>query len=259
VSSSLDQLRDLVARLRRDCPWDREQTPETIKTYLLEETYETLDAIERGDPEALRAELGDLLFQIFFLARLAEERSWFDTDSLARGIHEKMVSRHPHVFGDVEARTASEVKANWEKRKSRDPDRTRDPLAGIPRALPALSAAYRMSSRAADLGFDWEHEADILEKAEEEIREIREALEGHGPEQVAAEIGDLLFTVVNLARREKSDPEFALRRANEKFRKRFAAVANAAAARGRRLEDMTLAEMDALWEKAKAEEPGSDK
>jgi len=253
VSEPLDRLAALVARLRQECPWDREQTFESLKTYLLEETYETLQALDAGTADALRDELGDLLFQIFFLARLADERGWFDADAVARAITEKMIARHPHVFGEARADTAEDVKTAWEKRKRRQPGAADDPLGSLPAALPALSAAYRQTHRAADLGFDWERDADVVSKIEEEIAEWRTASERADAPAETHEIGDILLSVVNLARRRGIDPETALRAANRRFRDRFAGVARRARASGRDVSEVPMEELDRYWDEAKKE------
>ena len=253
VSETLDQLAALVARLRRECPWDREQTFDTLKTYLLEETYEVLAALDGGSPEALKDELGDLLFQIFFLSRLAEEKAWFDADAVARAITEKMTARHPHVFGETKARDADEVKTAWERRKRRERGEAEDPLGTLPAALPALSAAYRQTLRAADLGFDWERDADVVAKIEEELAEWKSAAAAGDPSAETHEIGDLLLSVVNLARRRSIDPETALREANARFRGRFAGVARRARESGRDVSEVPMKELDEYWDDAKKE------
>jgi MazG family protein len=254
MDNGLEELDRLVERLRRECPWDREQTPETIRAYLLEECYETLEAIDSGDPALLREELGDLLFQIFFLATLGRERGWFDIGTVAGGVVEKMTERHPHVFGPDRAKDAAEVRRGWEARKRRKAESGADPLESIPRSLPAIAAAHRMSSRAADLGFDWQHDADVAAKIEEELAEWKEAARSGDASEEEHEIGDLLFSVVNLARRRKVDPEAALRRTNARFRERFAGVARRAAASGREINAMDAEELDRFWEEAKGEE-----
>jgi MazG family protein len=253
VSEALDRLAALVARLRRECPWDREQTFDTLKTYLLEETYEVLQALDGGSPEALKDELGDLLFQIFFLAKLAEERGWFDAEAVARRITEKMTERHPHVFGERKARDAEEVKTAWERRKRKQSGASEDPLGSLPAALPALSAAYRQTLRAADLGFDWERDADVVAKIEEEIAEWKSAAAAQDPAAETHEIGDLLLSTVNLARRRSIDPETALREANARFRSRFAGVARRARETGRDVSEVPMKELDEYWEEAKKE------
>jgi MazG family protein len=253
MPEALARLEALVERLRRECPWDREQTFATISTYLLEETHELLETLDGGEESRLRGELGDLLFQIFFLARLAGERGWFGIDDVAAGIEAKMIERHPHVFGGETARDAEAVKAGWERRKRLSGERGDDPLDGIPATLPSLSVALRMSERAAGLGFDWERDADLLAKIEEEIAETRAAVDHAGTEE---ELGDLLFAVANWARRSGIDPERALRRANAKFRRRFRAVTERAARAGKDVAACSPAELDAWWNAVKAEEKG---
>jgi MazG family protein len=259
MENALENLARLVERLRLECPWDREQTPETIRAYLLEECYETLEALDRGDPAALSGELGDLLFQVFFLATLAKERGWFDLTQVADQVAGKMIERHPHVFGETRAKDAAEVKRGWEARKRRQPGAADDPFESLPKALPAVAAAYRMASRAADLGFDWERDADVAAKIEEEIAEWRAAAEAGDAADEEHEIGDMLLSVVNLARRRQVDPEAALRRANARFRARFAGVARRAAASGREMVEIGADELNRYWEEAKSEEGRPDK
>jgi len=253
-SEALERLAALVERLRRECPWDREQTPETIKVFLLEECHEALAAIDSGQPQTLEGELGDLLFQIFFLSVLAAERGWFTLEGVADGIARKMIERHPHVFGEVRAKDAGEVARGWEARKRRDAGAESDPLGSIPIALPALAAALRMTSRAADLGFDWERDSDVADKVAEELAEWREAAARGDADAEAREIGDLLLSAVNLARRRGIDPESALRKTNARFRSRFAGVSRRAHASGREMGDIPIAELDRYWEEAKEEE-----
>jgi tetrapyrrole methylase family protein / MazG family protein len=254
MSEALKDLTSLVEKLRRQCPWDREQNFEMIKTFLLEECYETLDAIDSGSPDKLKEELGDLLFQVFFLAQLASERRWFDIDDVAASVAHKMIGRHPHVFGEVSAESAQEVKRNWETRKRQEAGTQSDPLETVPASLPAVAAAYRMTSRAADLGFDWERDSDVVAKIEEELAEWRSAVD-HGDEKgEVREIGDLLLSIVNLARRRRIDPESALRQTNARFRTRFAGVSRRAHASGREISQIPLAELDRYWEEAKTEE-----
>jgi len=254
VGGALSRLDALVEKLRRECPWDREQTPETIRAYLLEECYETLEALDESDPQALREELGDLLFQIFFLATLAKERGWFDLEQVAESVAVKMTERHPHVFGETRAKDAAEVKRGWESRKRRKAGAGTDPFESLPASLPAVAAAYRMASRAADLGFDWERDADVAAKIEEELAEWKESAGAADSAAEEHEIGDLLLAVVNLARRRHVDPEAALRKANSRFRTRFAGVARRAAASGREIGQISAEELDGYWEEAKSEE-----
>jgi tetrapyrrole methylase family protein/MazG family protein len=255
VNDPLAELSALVSTLRKECPWDREQTPETLKTYLLEESYEVLAALDAGDPAALKDELGDLLFQIFFLSEIARERGWFDVGQVATQIAAKMRERHPHVFAGARADTAAQVRQGWEARKRRAANETGgDPLGSVPRALPALAAAFRQTERAADLGFDWNRDSDVADKVAEELEEWREAERARDQEGERKEIGDLLLAVVNLARRRGINPEEALRETNARFRARFAGVSRRAAASGREMTEIGIEELDRYWEEAKAEE-----
>jgi ATP diphosphatase len=248
-----------MERLRTECPWDRKQTFGTLAGYLLEECHEALDALAREDWGEVEGELGDLLFEIVFLAELGRERGAFDFESVARRIHDKMVARHPHVFGDASVHDAEGVRIQWEelKRKERAREgRPPSPFDGVPRALPALLKAVRLTSRAADLGFDWERDADVLAKLDEEVAEFKAELArpGAAPERIASEIGDLLFTVVNVARRHGIDPEAALQGTNDKFRRRFEEVARRVEAQGKSVKGTPLAELDAEWDRVKNEE-----
>jgi MazG family protein len=254
-----DALRVLSARLRAPdgCPWDREQTLETLKTYIIEEAYEVVDAISSAEHSTLAGELGDLLFQIVFAAQIAHEQGLFDIDDVCRRIHAKMIRRHPHVFGDVAVSGAGEVVRNWEAIKSRE-RRDTGALAGVPRQLPALLKALRITEKAAALGFDWERANDVVAKLEEEVRELSAEL-GPDPaarptEGVREELGDVLFVLANLARQLGVDPEAALQGANEKFARRFAAMEEHARERGVALGSLSLAELDALWDAAKRDE-----
>ena len=250
----------LMDRLRADCPWDRKQTFGDLAGYLLEECYEAHESLVAGDLASLEGELGDLLFQIVFLARLGREAGAFDLASVARRIHAKMVSRHPHVFGESEVRDAGAVRVQWERLKGREREARGEgeasPLGGVPSALPALLKAVRLTSRAADLGFDWHRDADVLAKLDEEVGEFKAELsvEGVSRERVAHEIGDILFTVVNVARRHGIDPETALQSTNARFRSRFENVALRLRQQGKELGSVPLEELDRLWDQAKAEE-----
>ena len=254
------RLVSLMDRLRADCPWDRKQTFKDLSGYLLEESYEVLEALAAEDLGELEGELGDLLFQVVFLARLGQEQGAFDLATVARRIHAKMVSRHPHVFGESAVKDADAVRVQWEALKKRERDATgrerSSPFEGVPRALPALLKAVRLTSRAADLGFDWHKDADVLAKLDEEVAEFRaEVLAPEASkEHVAGEIGDILFTVVNVARRHGIDPEAALQATNAKFRSRFEGVADRLKQSGREVAGTPLEELDHLWDEVKAEE-----
>ncbi|TLZ31392.1 MAG: nucleoside triphosphate pyrophosphohydrolase [Gammaproteobacteria bacterium] len=265
---ALGALLALMARLRdpqRGCPWDREQTFSSIAPYTIEEAYEVADAIERGEREALRDELGDLLFQVVFHARMAEERGWFDFAAVATTIHDKLVRRHPHVFAGASP-TPQELVRAWEEQKAQERAASAGPepagegtvLAGVPRALPALVRAAKLGHRAAGVGFDWPDAREVRAKVLEELHEMDGALAaGEAGEAgcdagvVADELGDLLFSIVNWSRHLKLDAEAALRAANAKFERRFATMESLARARSLDLESLSAAEWDALWREAK--------
>jgi ATP diphosphatase len=251
----------VMAKLRDPeggCPWDLEQTFATIAPYTIEEAYEVADAIARGDMAALRDELGDLLFQVLFHARMAEEAGIFDLASVADGLVEKMTRRHPHVFGAAEIVTAAAQTQNWETIKAQErAAKTRADaslLADVPISLPALMRAEKLTKRAARVGFDWPGTDEVLEKLHEEIHETREALTEGDAAHVAEEIGDMLFVLANLARKAGVDAEEALRGANAKFERRFRSIEQALAAQGRSPAQSTLEEMEDLWTAAKAAE-----
>jgi tetrapyrrole methylase family protein / MazG family protein len=263
-----DLFEDLVAvqsRLRAPggCPWDREQTHATLKTYLIEEAYEVLDALENGNSNELAEELGDLLLQVLFHADLARESGTFDISNVVTGIHDKMIRRHPHVFGNVKAETSSEVLKNWAQLKAAEkqfalrevePEIPQVPsvLDGIPRSLPALLEAYQLTRRAAQVGFDWETIDGIFEKMREEISELRVELEASKRRAAEEEVGDILFVAVNLARFLGLDPEVALKHSNLKFKSRFQEIETKASRSGQRLAQLSKEELEILWEAAKA-------
>jgi MazG family protein len=261
MSSSFDRLVAIMDRLRDPggCPWDREQTVQTLAPYFLEEAYEVVDAIGDGSPEKLCEELGDLLLQIVFVARIARERGWFDLDRVCDGISEKMVRRHPHVFGDREVSDAAEVLRNWEtiKRDERSASAESSVLDGVPGSLPALLKAFRMTEKAAAVGFDWRRPDDVMDKMREEVAELEAELEAGdraAAGRVRAEMGDVLFVIANLARHLGVEPETALQGTNATFMRRFRAMERLARRRGRDFRDMDLAEQDALWNEVKEEE-----
>jgi MazG family protein len=250
------------------CPWDREQTHATLKTYLIEEAYEVLDALENGTPGELTEELGDLLLQVLFHADLAREAGTFDISEVIAGIHEKMVRRHPHVFGDVKAKTSSEVLRNWAQIKALEkqggsgkdaPAKREVPsiLDGIPRSLPALLEAYQLTRRAARVGFDWKHVDGIYDKMREEIAELRAALDASDRRGAEQEMGDILFAAVNLARFLGFDPEVALKHSNLKFKFRFQEMEKEALRSGKGLAELNQEELEILWEAIKAQSKNS--
>jgi tetrapyrrole methylase family protein/MazG family protein len=256
VAAELVAFAELVRTLRQRCPWDREQTHQSLTRHLLEETYEVLEAIESLGPNYegaahLEEELGDLLFQVYFHATLAAEEGLFTLADVARGIHDKLVLRHPHVFGSVEADTAGQVVTNWERIKQAEKGRT-SVMEGIPGHLPSLLYAHKVQRKAASVGFDWDDASGAWPKIAEETAELEAAMNGSGA-GVFDELGDLLFAVVNVARHLNVDPESALRAATAKFRDRFEAVEQLAAARGLDLRAMDLTALDGLWDEVKAQ------
>lgn len=257
----LDRLLAVMAWLRdrqHGCPWDIDQTFRTIAPYTIEEAYEVADAIERGDMPALKEELGDLLLQVVYHAQMASEAKAFDFDDVAAAIAEKMVDRHPHVFGDLKIADAGAQTVSWEARKAAERARKggaqpAGALDGVAKALPALLRAEKIQKRAARVGFDWKHTAPVIDKIEEELRELRAELAAGkvDPAKVSDELGDVLFAVANLARHCKVDPEAALRGTNDKFERRFRYIEARLAKQGRKPADSTLDEMEALWQEAK--------
>ncbi len=257
--AALRRLLDIMAMLRdpfSGCPWDRVQTFASIAPYTIEEAYEVADAIVRDDAAALRDELGDLLFQVVYHARMAEEAGQFAFAEVARGIADKMVRRHPHVFGDAAARDAAQQTDAWEaqKRAERAARAERGTLAGIALGLPALTRAAKLTSRAGRVGFDWPDAAAVLDKLAEETAELRAELPDADPDRLADEVGDMLFVMANLARKLDLDPEACLRRANAKFARRFGFIEDQLAVAGKVPADASLAEMEALWSAAKQAE-----
>jgi len=258
AGEKFQRLVDLMARLRAPggCPWDREQTFDTIKPYLLEETYEVMDAIDARDWPELAGELGDLLLQAVFFSQMAAEQNLFRIEDAVDSINEKLVRRHPHVFGDETAKTGDDVKKIWGevKAKEKGAKGSQRLLDGVPRALPALVEAQQITSRAATAGFDWSNAGQVLDKLREELAEFDAARDGGSPDQIEDELGDLLFVLVNLARFVKVDPEQALRRTNAKFRRRFGYVEEKLAERGSSPSASNIDEMESLWQQAKSRE-----
>lgn len=252
---TFSDLVEVMRRLRADdgCPWDRAQTHETLRKWLVEETYEAVDAIDRGDLDGLCEELGDVLLQIVFHAQIGSEQGAFDIRDVVTGIVEKLIRRHPHVFGEAVAADARAVERNWEAIKQNEKEERQSVLDGVPASLPALHRAAELGRRAAAVGFDWKRLEDVLAKVEEEIGEVRSALQSGDAEHTFHEIGDLLFAITNLARWLDVDPEDALRRMLSRFEQRFHRIEEAARSSGRDIRSMSLDEMDALWNDAKSE------
>jgi MazG family protein len=252
--AGFERLVEIMARLRAPggCPWDREQNFDTIKPYLLEETYEVLDAIDARDWDGLAEELGDLLLQSVFFAQMASEEGRFDIADSLQAINEKLVRRHPHVFGDGDARTSDDVKKRWDEIKATEKPRPKGLLESVPRSLPALVEAQQIASRAAGAGFDWENVDQVFDKLNEEVGEFNEARRGGEQSAVEDELGDLLFVIVNIARFMKVDPEQALRKTNAKFRRRFGHVEAGLAEQSKTPREATIGEMEALWQDAKS-------
>jgi MazG family protein len=254
VGAKFQQLVDIMARLRAPggCPWDREQTFESIKKYTLEETYEVLDAIDRKDWDELRSELGDFMLQAVFYAEIAAEEKFFDIGDSLDAINEKLIRRHPHVFGNETAETGSEVLRIWDQVKQTErKDKKQGLLDTVPRAFPALVEAQKITSKAARVGFDWRNIEEVLAKLDEERAEFAEARERGSADQIEDELGDLLFVLVNVARFANVDPEQALRRSNNKFRTRFAHIERRLSAQGREVEGTPIEELEMLWQEAK--------
>jgi nucleoside triphosphate diphosphatase len=254
AGSAFQALVDIMARLRgpQGCPWDREQTLESLRGFVLEETHEVLEAIDRGDTDALRGEIGDLIFEGVFLAQICADEGHFTVADSLKSIAAKLIRRHPHIF-DPDGRpldTPGEVHQQWEQIKAQEQanrGERRSVLSGVPRALPALLRAHEIGTRVGAVGFEWAKAADVVDKIEEEVAELRKAVASEGPIRTEEEMGDLLFAIANLARKLGIDSESALRKANEKFTKRFNQLEERLHARGRSVHDATLEEMEAEW------------
>ena len=259
MKRSFDDLVRLMTRLRGPdgCPWDRKQTLPDLKPYVIEESYEVVDAIDQNDRAALAEELGDLMLQAVFIAEITREEGSFDIYDSITAIHDKLVRRHPHVFGDVVASDAEQVLVNWEKLKQDERKaENKSVLSGVPQAMPALLKASRLTEKAARVGFDWRRTEDVLEKLDEELAELREAIAEGDAEHVHEEIGDLLFTIANIARKVNVNPEEALQSTNRKFMRRFEAIEARVREGDQNLDQLELEEMDRLWDEAKAAERG---
>lgn len=248
---AFDRLLNVMDELREKCPWDRKQTIESLRSNTIEETFELADAISRQDMKEIRKELGDLLLHIVFYAKIASESGDFSITDVINGLCEKLIYRHPHVFGEVEVSSAGEVSQNWEQLKLKEKDGNTSVLSGVPSALPAMIKAKRIQEKARNVGFDWEESEQVWEKVEEEIQETREAIHQGDKENTTREFGDLFFAMINAARLYHVDPETALEYTNQKFIRRFGYLESQTIAKGKSLKDMSLAEMDEIWNEAK--------
>jgi XTP/dITP diphosphohydrolase len=248
---ALSKLLTIMDELREKCPWDKKQTFESLRHLTIEETYELGDAILDKDTEEIKKELGDLLLHIVFYAKIGSEQGVFDIGDVATSISEKLISRHPHIYGDVTVANEEEVKQNWEKLKLKEGKTS--VLEGVPKSLPALVKASRIQDKVAGVGFDWEEPQQVFEKLQEELEELQHEISEANSDRIEAEFGDVLFSMINYARFLKVNPENALERTNKKFIKRFQYLEGKAKKLGKSLKDMTLAEMDVFWEEAKKE------
>jgi tetrapyrrole methylase family protein / MazG family protein len=258
MGKEVDRFIDIIARLRgpNGCPWDREQTHKSLLSCLLDEAYEFYEAVDENDPEMMKEELGDLLLQVVLHAQIAAEEKRFDIEDVAAGISEKLIRRHPHVFGTTKVTSSKEVLRNWEqiKRGEKGKEYRKYLVDGVPTTLPALFRAEKIQRRVARVGFDWQNIGDVLAKVEEEFGEFREAIDSKDQDHAEEELGDILFALVNVARHRKICAEDALRRTTEKFARRFRYIEDRHKKLGKNLEDSTLEEMDKLWEESKAKE-----
>jgi XTP/dITP diphosphohydrolase len=248
------RLLDIMDELRAKCPWDREQTNESLRANTIEETYELAEAILNNDNDEIRKELGDLLLHVVFYAKIGEEKQAFDVAGVCDSLCEKLIFRHPHVFGNQRADSAGMVEQSWEQIKLKEKGRKQTVLEGVPASLPALVKAYRIQDKARNAGFDWNKRSDVWDKVKEELRELEAEIEKMDDDRIEAEFGDMLFSLINAARLYKVNPDNALERTNRKFIRRFAYMESKVKEQGRSLKDMTLEEMETIWQEAKADE-----
>ena len=249
-----NRLLDIIDELRARCPWDREQTNESLRKLTIEETYELADAIFSGDDDGIRNELGDLMLHIVFYAKIGSEKNLFSMADVLKGINEKLIYRHPHVFGDVKVSGSSEVETNWEHLKIRENSGYKPVLSGVPSSLPAVVKANRIQEKVRGVGFDWEVRDQIWDKVLEEINELKAEIANRDTERIEDELGDVMFSLINASRLYGIDPEAALEKTNRKFIKRFNYLEKETLSKGISLHDMTLDEMNVIWEKAKKED-----
>lgn len=245
------ELLDIMDKLRTSCPWDMKQTNETLRKLTIEETYELADAILDNDDRAICKELGDLMLHIVFYARIGSEKKKFDIARVIEGINRKLIYRHPHVFGDTEVSSASEVEDNWEKLKLNETEEYKPVLSGVPKSLPAMVKANRVQEKVRGVGFDWEDKSQVWDKVAEELQELKIEIGKGNKKKIESEFGDVFFSLINAARLYEIDPESALERTNKKFIKRFSYLEEKTIQRGRSLREMSLEEMDLIWEEAK--------
>ena len=248
------RLLEVMETLRRECPWDREQTFDSLRNNTIEEVYELADAITDKNMEGIKEELGDLLLHVAFYSKLGDEQGAFNYTDVANGVCDKLIYRHPHVYGDIHADTPEEVKQNWEALKLRKKRRKSGTLGGVPVSLPAMVKAFRVGEKAAAVGFDWQKREDVWDKVKEELMEVDAELQAKDKERLTDEMGDLFFALINACRLYGIDPEGALERTNKKFIRRFNHIEQRAEQHGRTLSDMTLEEMDGYWNEAKQSE-----
>lgn len=249
--TAFKELLEILDRLRVECPWDREQTNESLRTLTIEETYELADAIVKNDPTLIKKELGDLLLHIVFYAKIGEENQQFDIADVIDSLNEKLIYRHPHIFGDTKVKDADDVLSNWEKLKLKEKDGNKSVLAGVPPMLPAMIKANRIQDKARGVGFDWEQREQVWDKVQEELRELNHEIMSGNTDGMEDEFGDLFFSLINAARLYNINPENALERTNRKFIQRFNYLEAKTIQQGRDLKSMSLAEMDEIWDEAK--------
>ncbi len=249
--AAFGRLLDILDELRIKCPWDRKQTNESLRTNTIEETYELSEALMREDNSDIKKELGDLLLHIIFYAKIGDEKGAFDIKDVCDSLCDKLIYRHPHVFGNVKANTSGQVEQNWEQLKLKEKGGNKTVLAGVPKSLPSLVKAYRIQDKVRNVGFDWEEREQVWDKVHEEFTELKEEIGKMDADQMEAEFGDLFFSLINAARLYKINPDNALERTNQKFIRRFNYLEEKTFQQGRSLKDMTLAEMDAIWDEAK--------
>lgn len=249
--TAFKELLDIMDRLRTSCPWDMKQTNESLRKLTIEETYELADAILDNDDNAICKELGDLMLHIVFYARIGSEKKSFDIARVIEGINRKLVYRHPHVFGDTEVKNATEVEDNWEKLKLNESDKYKPVLSGVPKSLPAMVKANRVQEKVRGVGFDWEDRTQVWDKLAEELEELKEEIGKGNRKKIESEFGDVFFSLINAARLYEIDPESALERTNKKFISRFNYLEEKTIQQGRSLREMSLEEMDQIWEEAK--------